>query len=394
MRERTLLLLDVDGVLLYPRGYKEALRAALNVFADQMGFPPVDLTYEEIAVFEAAGMTNEWLSGAMCLAALVMAAIGTHGELARENLAATFAAIAESGCRVDRPDFIALTRDVLAIAPEGIHTAAPIRAVLGQRAAPPLQPLLDEILGDIRPPAPFAYIFQHFTLGDQRFTETYGIPARFRSESYLATLDHPTLSESGRACLEQGAAEGAYGLAIYTARPSLPPADLDPTMLAAVDRAEHPPEGDLAADLLDFARRPPLIAGGRMTWLAMRHAQHPGAYIKPSPVHALATIAAAHCGAEQIALEAAAALAQDGLLTGPLADLRGMAVRAVVFEDSLGGIQGMREAAHMLHEAGLDITVEAVGVAPEPSKQAALRRAARRVEADLNAALQPYLPCL
>ncbi len=394
MTDRTLLLFDVDGVLLYPRGYKEALRAALNVFADQMALPPVDLTYEEIAVFEAAGMTNEWLSGAMCLAALLMAAAGEHGELARDTVDETLQAIARADRRVDRPDFVALTRDVLATAPEGIHTSAPIRAVLGCRAAPPLQPLLDEILNDIRPPAPFAHIFQHFTLGDRRFAETYGEPPRFRSESYLTTFDHPNLSKSGRACLEQGAAEGAYGLAIYTARPSLPPADLDPISLAVVDWTEHPPEGDLAADLLGFARRPPLIAGGRMTWLAMRHGQHPGAYIKPSPVHALATIAAAHCGAEQIALEAALALARDGCLSGPLADLRGMTVQAVVFEDSAGGIQGMQGAAHLLREAGLAVTVEGVGVAPEPSKQAALRRVAHRVEADLNAALLPYLPCL
>jgi len=135
----------------------------------------------------------------------------------------------------------------------------------------------------------------------------------------------------------------------------------------------------------------PLIAEGRMLWLEAQNGRPRGAYIKPSPVHALASIGAARSGEEKTALLAAAALIEHDALTGPLAALAGDQVQAVVFEDAIGGIQGVRKAVDALRKKGVDVTCQAVGVASEPAKRDALARVADRVAANLDEALAPYL---
>src|SRR5207247_631529 len=80
---------------------------------------------------------------------------------------------------------------------------------------------------------------------------------------------------------------------------------------------------DLAAELVGLLGRCPLIASGRLAWLAVRRSRTIPEYVKPSPVHALAAIGAAVSGSECAALDAAAELIETGALTGPLADLRG-----------------------------------------------------------------------
>lgn len=79
--QRTLLLLDVDGVLVHPLGYRDALRATVDHFAGRMGQTVVDITDDEIAVFEACGITNEWDSGAICVSALLLAVLGQQPDL-------------------------------------------------------------------------------------------------------------------------------------------------------------------------------------------------------------------------------------------------------------------------------------------------------------------------
>ena len=72
--KKTIFLFDVDGVLINPRGYKEALRATVEHFAARMGLEAMAPSDEDIAIFEACGITSEWDSGPMCVAALLLAA--------------------------------------------------------------------------------------------------------------------------------------------------------------------------------------------------------------------------------------------------------------------------------------------------------------------------------
>jgi beta-phosphoglucomutase-like phosphatase (HAD superfamily) len=135
----------------------------------------------------------------------------------------------------------------------------------------------------------------------------------------------------------------------------------------------------------------PLIAAGHMIWLSARRNKGPRAYLKPSPVQALAAIGAAYTGQEKAALEAAAVLAEDGRLEGPLAQLKGRQTRCVVFEDAIGGIQAGQRAVEVLQAAGVEICFEGVGIASEESKREALSKVASRVVGNINEALAPYL---
>ena len=71
---QSVYLLDVDGVLLYPGGYREALRRTINYFSSAMGWGDCSLKDETALIFEAHGITNEWDMSAICLASLFVEA--------------------------------------------------------------------------------------------------------------------------------------------------------------------------------------------------------------------------------------------------------------------------------------------------------------------------------
>ena len=67
---RTVLLLDIDGVLVKPGGYRAALHATLNYFVNLMGLPNFEFPEEKLAGFERRGITSEWDMVPLLLAVL------------------------------------------------------------------------------------------------------------------------------------------------------------------------------------------------------------------------------------------------------------------------------------------------------------------------------------
>jgi len=78
-------------------------------------------------------------------------------------------------------------------------------------------------------------------------------------------------------------------------------------------------------------------------------------------------------------------------MAGPLAALAGGPVRVVVFEDAVGGIRATGRAGETLRRAGLDVTVEGIGVSPNADKRAALAGVAVRVVDTLDEGLAPII---
>ncbi|MEW6578285.1 MAG: hypothetical protein AB1435_03725 [Chloroflexota bacterium] len=386
---RTLILLDVDGVLVHPVGYKTALRTLVNRLAARMGQPPLGPTEDEIAVFEACGLTNEWDSGAMCVSALLLAALERAPALRRDTLEAAFDAIGAAGIALDRPDFIAEARAIARHDSDGRYPAARYLELLVTRTDPANLPLLRALLGNVYAVRDTltTRTFQTLVLGSERFSATYGQPAAFACESYLATYDIALLNAPARAHLLDWACLPGHGAAIFTARPSGPPADLPPGEPVGDPPSGFPPEAELAAELVGLAGKLPLIGQGRVGWLAWRNGRAAADYLKPSPVQALTAMGAAVAGAETDALRAAAALVERGEIGGPLAALRDGATRVVVCEDAAGGIRAVRSAASLLQRAGLDVSVVAIGVSPNADKRAALALVADHLVDDVNAGL-------
>jgi hypothetical protein len=138
--------------------------------------------------------------------------------------------------------------------------------------------------------------------------------------------------------------------------------------------------------------RYPLIATGRVQWLAARVNVPFESVTKPAPIQALAAIGAAATREEANSLLAAHALVSRGELIGPLAglgaragwshsaDSRGQGhpreaapgVRVWIVEDGILGLQATHGAIDLLKRSGLDIHAHAIGIAAGGPKAEAL----------------------
>ncbi|MBI3742253.1 MAG: hypothetical protein HY257_10940 [Chloroflexi bacterium] len=385
-------LFDLDGVLIYPGGYRAALKATINHWSRAMDLgdcAPDDATIE---IFEACGITSEWDSSAICLAII-------FGEVWRANPA------------------LHLPRDFSA----AIQTARafPIRAnwnaifstwarrigkALAHQHQPPLA-AYQLLIADARQRSsaervaefefiaalllhhardfahsPTMRVFQHYTLGSERFAQHFGLAAEFETTSFLRAFDRATLSMEHHARVIQLAATREILSVIYTLRPCLPSA-------LAARPEENPPEAEIALDMIGLSATP-LIGFGHLAWLARRHPRAPELFGKPSPVHALAAIARALGAKEKEALSAAYALAQENRLEKIWARADGGKIELTVFEDSAKGIRGVRRAARLLERAEIRAPVRAFGIATSEEKRAALRALNVAVFDDVNDALR------
>lgn len=383
----TLLLFDIDSVLLHPVGYKTALPAMVNYFARQMALPDMGPDDNEIGVFEACGLTNEWDSGALCVTALLMAALASRPDLCRDTLDETLAAVGGAGLSLERPDFAGFAREIARRGPNGHLPASVWLAMVAERVDAAHLPLFSALLHDVYDiNTPTTRIFQTLTLGSDNFARTYGQPAPFDSVSYLKEYDVSLIDAGQLDRLRCWRDQPGHGAALFTARPSLPPADLPGDVPHG-----YPPEAELAVDLLGLRGVLPLIASGRVSWLAHQNGRRPAEYVKPSPVQALAAIGAAFSNTESPALLAAADLVERGTLSAPLAALVDGPVQITVFEDGVPGMQAARLAVDHLQRAGLDITFQGIGVSTHADKRAALAQVAGQVVSTVNEGLDIVL---
>lgn len=67
-----ILLFDMDGVLVNPRGYHRALHETVRLAGISTGIGAVDLEDEQVTQFEALGISSEWHSSALCMAVMVL----------------------------------------------------------------------------------------------------------------------------------------------------------------------------------------------------------------------------------------------------------------------------------------------------------------------------------
>ena len=126
-------------------------------------------------------------------------------------------------------------------------------------------------------------------------------------------------------------------------------------------------EAEMARELVGMDRYS-LIGLGSVRWLAGQTGGSVDRFVKPSPVQALAAIAAAAgaaaCGRESAALQAGYSLAVEGTLLPALSHLATTTVH--VFEDTVGGIGAVERAVELLREAGCAAECRAYGIVAGP----------------------------
>jgi len=341
------LLIDIDGVLVRPGGYRAALHATLNYFVNLMGLPHFEFPEEKLAGFERRGITSEWDMVPLLLSVLWDDILSHQPE---SHLPSDVSSAA-----------IEIGKYLNGYAPSDLHIPE-FELVSGQYPAdtalqngffPSIPEQLRTNLLHRSRDVHFSQtmrLFQQYTLGSHAFTQTYDLPAEVETESLLHMFDKSNIDNAIREKLRQ---PGIY-LTAFTARPSAPPREVDAPPLG------YAPEAEIALNLVGLSDIP-LISFGKLQYLGEQRGYDPEFLLKPSPVQALAAIGAALTGNEWPALQAACDWHETGQLKGVLAELP-QSFNVIIVEDTLGGIRSVRAAGEILNDAGLDVTVRAFGM--------------------------------
>ena len=370
-----ILMLDMDGVLLESRGYHKALVQTLRLVGQALGFENATLTPEDIAAFEAAGITSEWESSAACVA-LMLVHLWRVDEGAR--LPADSFSLQRKPNGLDLPDFAAFARELSA--PDLDHLLPLSKAEkkildLAHGLNPGQIRTIQHLIRNAAS-APHSLthrIFQELVLGSQVYAETYPYLPMLCTDGYLLKFDHSNLRSEIAARLVEWLTPGDRRAVIFTLRPSQPPAGTFCT-----------PEAEMGAALCGLKDLP--IAGlGGILWLSKRRKLSPDRFGKPSPVHALTALRLALGDPVESALQAAADLALDGRTEPGWAALN--QVHVFIFEDTVRGLTSLQTGIDLLHQRNIDLQVSAFGITTDPSKRTVLESAGAVVYPTLSDAL-------
>ncbi|MBN2085355.1 MAG: hypothetical protein JW748_09015 [Anaerolineales bacterium] len=384
-----LWLFDLDGVLIQPAGYREALRRTVAHFSRAAGYPPRLLDESTIESFEAQGITCEWDIAGICLAADIFTLWRANPSLhLPTDLDDCLGALLSPEWTRPEPDYAHWAHQVGALSGETPSASAIklFKQEAGHIDEDPVrlsefEVMLGLVLGHAREflRSPVMQYFQQFTLGSQAYEHQYGVKAVLETPSLLAELDRPGISTGVRDRILTLQAEKRIHSVIITARPCRPQA-------AGPNHADYPPEAEIAQQVLGLETLP-LAGAGHMQWLARRHGQISDGYLKPSPVHSLAALALALGGQEGEALEAARVFVEEGKLLPPLDSLKETGAAISVFEDSPTGVIGTQSAVDLLKRKYLDVAISILGVAAGGEKRAVLQSLGAEVFDTADAAL-------
>ena len=352
----TVLLLDIDGVLVKPGGYRAALHATLNHFVNLMGLPHFEFPEEKLAGFERRGITSEWDMVPLLLGVLwedilsrqFVASLPDDVSLAAAQIGKYLNGYVPSDLHIPEFELVAGQYPADTALQNGFFTSIP----------KPLRTNLLHRSRDVRFSETMR-LFQHFTLGSHEFTKTYNLPAEIETASLLHKYDKSNIDDAIREKLRQP----DIHLTAFTARPSAPPREVEAPPLG------YAPEAEIALDLVGLPDIP-LISFGKLQYLGEQRGYDPETLLKPSPVQGLAGVAAAITGDEWSALQAACDWYETGQLTGALTLLPETLDISIV-EDTLGGVHSVLAAGEILQKAGLNVTTHAYGLTSGSAAKAA-----------------------
>jgi hypothetical protein len=391
-----LWLFDLDGVLIHPGGYREALRRTVAHFSRLMGNPERPLDESAIESFEAQGITCEWDIAGICAAADAFAIWQANPSLhLPSDLSRAMTVFQKGSLARPEPEYAGWARRTSALGGESpsLSAAKIFRQEAGRADADidragEFSCLLDALLGHPREFArsPVMRFFQQFTLGSRGYAEHYHTPADFETPSLLKEMDRPAISVESRDRILKMNHEEKIRPAIITARPCWPQGARD-------ELVDYPPEAEIGLTVIGL-KELPLVAAGHMLLLAKQHGQPPDAYLKPNPVHSLTAFAFALGAGESEGMEAARALVEDIKLLPPLDQLNAEDVHVSVFEDSPTGVLATQSAVDLLNRKGLNVRVSFLGMAAGGEKRKALEALGAAVFATTDQALEESFPRL
>lgn len=370
--KHTILLFDMDGVLLFPKGYNRALQISVNLVGRNLGIANPQLDMKHISTFEAAGVTHVW-DLMVIFTAFQLIQVWKLDPSARvpDNINLNPKKFVINGT-MDYTKFIQKL-DLSGIQPLAYAEAilANLEASLSVEQTDYLKLIL--FGGQDLCASPVLPLLQEYILGSQEYSQTYNCASQLNTESIPLKYNQTALTEYSLDKLTTWLESPFHHAAIFTNRPSKPP--------DGVLRFFSTPEAEIGANSIGL-QKIPIIGVGSLAWLAEQRTKPVLTYLKPHPVHALAAMQAAMGTPIPQALELAADIANG---SGDIADWLSMRDSDVyAFEDSPGGLVSVQEAKKLLNKNKIYSNVHLVGVSKRPEKIKTLSQIADQVIQDIN----------
>ena len=394
--EKNFLVLDIDGVLLEAYGYRLACIDTVNDFLKQMGQPSLSIDRTTPDIFEASGVTAEWDMIPLILAAFVN---WYYLLFPSDPPCAEFPAVLGSGKINDNAAFHKMLAEKAQDYQKMLNpNETPVNAVwhyLSANEGKGLEklwelPIRDRFFINTLDPRKCQFFAQLMNrlLGTAGFAAFYGLTPPVTCESYLETKDQMLISEYYRDLL-QNIAGKAYYPAVMTYRPTLlPSADGNISSKYFVNT----PEGECALRLLGWSGgKVPMIGAGSLCYIEEKYDLRREYYVKPHPFHALAAMMAGICRDEILALETARKLCElDPKTNASPVDMwikPDESIKIMVFEDSVSGINSVKNAAEIMRKWGYNAEAVLFGIRSTGMKNDQLKNAGAGLFDNINEAL-------
>jgi hypothetical protein len=395
------LLFDIDGVIVDPIAYRIGITKMLEHFCHKLGLANIDQLLpqeDEIAYMEACGIHDVWDISNIIFASILSAVYssfklrGQFIELGNMSFVQKMHSIKTASPQVNKPDYIALV-DKLKVQPSSLHPpdtalqlfTAQIKSIseLSEVQCSGWIELLQNFLIGTRSvyESYGTRFFQNIILGSHQFEKTYGLVAEYTGESLLSIADKVLISTSTVNKMRELNARHDYRLAIYTARPSLPPSSVLPI-------AGYSPEAEMALELAD-AKDFPLIGMGMIEWLAKQYNERSEDLTKPNTTQAFAALLSALARTNDVkVLKEAYILAK--LKRNPdetiLKQIKSTDITIYLFEDTISGIIPILSMAKSLASNGYSISVRPFGISSNENKRIALNEFCEKLFSNINEA--------
>ena len=354
-----ILLFDMDGVLLEPIGYHMALKETVRLVSQSLGFENFILSDQDIAQFEALGISNEWHSSALCAALFNIIASKPLLNI-RPALDRLFIAIAQHPA--DEPAILRAQKATASLAKQ--YDVAPNQAVEIMQTSESISHSFT------------LNIFQELVLGSKIFAKTYQRQPQLTVESYLQQYDVPQISSAVLNKLTNWLTDPHHYAAILTNRPSA-------IMLGKAGT----PEAELGAQLIGLSGLP-IVGSGEIHWLAQEMNVNVETLLKPAPTHALAAVFAAL----GIPLEDSLKNSFSWIVSNHSIDTRVIPKSEVyVFEDTTAGIISVENMQRVLAQKNIHINTHKIGISSNLIKISNLKDQGALIYNSINDALSEII---
>ncbi len=365
---KSIILFDMDGVLLEQNGYHTALIAAVKRIGAALGMPNAAITPAEIGRFEAMSVTNEWDSQSICTALMLIDLWKLDGSIRYSGVTPRTPIVTE-----DAPDISAFLDRFTEIGDNPGPRAYQILTKENPWLSADQREYLELILFHTRDiyTSPLLPAYQETVLGSEVFQRHYGLTPQLNTVSYLLTHDTRVMTDSKLADFQAWLAQPDHKAGILTNRPCKTPPGY-----------QGSPEAEIGAQFVGLPGLP-LMGSGSLAWFAdtQLHVED-HLLFKPHPLHALGLLQLILGQSVEDSLRIANDLLEG---RGNRADWEALdGARVTVIEDTFKGLACGLASQKALAKINISIHLQLIGISNHPQKRESLARYTTWIVDDLN----------